>query len=110
MSNNGTDYPAMEAARLSVLNWSVMERVVSLLLLTIKRFSLLLVRLPLGSEPFSDAWVSVWASKDGKLTCIPNGILHVTRHGTQGSSDRAGLCGVFSLAVTAKKNKLSIKE
>src|SRR5713101_385335 len=76
----------------------MIQEVVSLLLLKIKQFASLLVRLRLGPEPFSDAWVrrTARASKDGKLTCVPNGILHVTRHGTQGGSDRAGLCGVFS--------------
>jgi len=33
MSNNGIDYPTMEAARPAVKNWSVMEEVVSLLLI-----------------------------------------------------------------------------
>src|SRR2546422_2495529 len=87
----------METVRPTVQNWSIMVEVVSLLLPTIKQFDSLLVHLPVGPEPFSDAWVrpTVWTSKDGKLTCIPDGILHVTRHGTQGGSDRAGLCGVF---------------
>jgi hypothetical protein len=48
MSNNGTDYPAMEAVRPTVKYWSVIEEVASLLLIIewfayvwrLRRFSL----------------------------------------------------------------------
>jgi len=45
-------YGTMEAARPAVKNWSRMEEVVSLLLLTIKQLASLPVRVPLGPEPF----------------------------------------------------------